>query len=154
MTACVKWAAGVVVAVVALLAVVVWVQLATTRAPYLMNTKHIELTGWSSYWDGGSRSFSFKLSQGRSMVVFVPHRNPALGGNPDFQEVWLGPNDRAKHEVRLEPGSTLEARFLTLLRTATVKTNPEASSTNWPGVPTPKDLNWLAERIQDRQSKW
>jgi hypothetical protein len=88
------------------------------------------------------------------MVVFVPHRNPELGGNPDFQEIYLGSNDEAKRQVRVEPGSRLETRLLTLLRTASAKTTAETSPTNWPWAPTTKDLKWLAERIQDRKSKW
>jgi hypothetical protein len=88
------------------------------------------------------------------MVVFVPHRNAAFGGNADFQEIWLGPNKAAMRQVCLKPGSAFEAHLLTLLRTATVKENREASLTNWPWAPAPKDLQWLAARIEDRKSKW
>ena len=150
----VKYGAGILVALVALLAFLVVFRLATPFACYISSAKQIELTGWSSYWDGGSRSFAFRLPGWRSMIVFVPHRNVALGGNPDFQEIWLGPNKAAMRQVCLEPGSALETHLLTLLRTASVKENQEASSTNWPWTPTPKDLKWLATRIQDRRSKW
>jgi hypothetical protein len=149
-----KRAARIGVAAVALLAVLAWLRLAIPFQRYLLSAKHIEYTGLSSYWDGGSRSFAFKLPGWPSMVVFVPHRNPELGGNPDFQEIYLGPNDEAKRQVRVEPGSGLETRLLILLRTATAKTNAETSPTNWPWAPTTKDLKWLAERIQDRKSKW
>jgi hypothetical protein len=154
MTGRMKWAARIVVAVAAPLALLAWLRLAMPLERYVLSAKHIEYIGFSSYWDGGSRSFAFKLPGCRSMVVFVPHRNPELGGNPDFQEIYLGPNDEAKRQVRVEPGSALETRLLTLLRTATAKTNAATSLTNWPWAPTTKDLKWLAERIQDRKSKW
>jgi hypothetical protein len=154
MTSRVKWAGSVLVGFAALFALLVAIWLAIPFERCVLVVKHIELTGWSSYWDGGSRSFTFSLPGWRSMVVFVPHRNAALGGNPNFQEVWLGPNKAAMRQVGLKPGSTLESHVLSLLRTATVKESQAASSTNWPWTPTAKDLTWLAARIQDRTSKW
>jgi hypothetical protein len=154
MTPRAKWAGRVLVSFAILFAlfVVFWLVIPFERC--VLVVKHIELTGWSSYWDGGSRTFAFRLPGWRSMIVFVPHRNAALGGNPDFQEIWLGPNKSAMRQVCLKPGSALETHLLTLLRTAGVKENQEASSTNWPWMPTPNDLKWLAVRIQDRRSKW
>ena len=154
MTPRAKWAGRVLMgfAILFALFVVLWLVIPFERC--VLVVKQIELTGWSSYWDGGSRSFAFRLPGWRSMIVFVPHRNAALGGNPDFQEIWLGPNKAAMRQVCLKPGSALETHLLTLLRTASVKENQEASSTNWPWTPTPKDLKWLAARIQDRRSTW
>jgi len=153
MTHRLKWAGSLLVGAVTLLALFVALWLAVPFERYLSTIKHVELTGWSSYWDGGSRSFAFKLPGWRSMVVFVPHRNAAFDGNPNFQEIWLGPNTTAMRQVCLEPGSALERHLLTLLRTASVKENRKASLTNWPS-PTPKDLQWLTARIEDRKSKW
>jgi len=154
MTPRVKWAGRVLVSVVLLLALLILLWLAIPFERCLVVAKHIELTGLSSFWDGGSRSFAFKLPGWRSMVVFVPHRNPEFGGNPDFQEIWLKPNDASTRQVCLRPGSALETHLLTLLRTASVKANLEASLTNWPWAPASKDLKWLAARIEDRRSKW
>ena len=139
---------------VTLLAFFAALRLAIPFERYLLAIKHVELTGWSSYWDGGSRSFAFNLPGWRSMIVLVPHRNAALGGNPDFQEIWLGPNKAAMRQVCLRPGSALEAHLLTLLRAASVKENRETSLTNWPWAPSLGDLRWLAARIEDRRSKW
>ena len=154
MTLRVKWAISFLLggAILVALFVVLWLVIPFERC--VLVVKHIELTGWSSYWDGGSRSFAFRLPGWRSMIVFVPHRNATLGGNPDFQEIWLGPNKTAMRQVCIKPGSALETHLLTLLRTASVKENREASLTNWPWAPAPKDLEWLAARIEDRKSKW
>lgn len=154
MTSRIKWAGSGVVGFAAVFAlfVVLWLAMPFERCVLLV--KHIELTGWSSYWDGGSRSFTFSLAGWRSMIVFVPQRNAGFGGNPDFQEIWLGPNEAAMRQVCLKPGSALETHLLTLLRTASVKESQEANPTNWPWTPTPKDLKWLAARIEDRSSKW
>lgn len=154
MTPRVRWAGRLLVGVALLLALFALLWLAIPFERCLLVANHIELTGWSSYWDGGSRSFAFKLPGWRSVVVFVPHRSPELGGNPDFQDIWLGPNNASMRQIRLRPGSALETHLLTLLRTASVKANREASLTNWPWAPTSKDLKWLAARIEDRRSKW
>lgn len=150
----VKWAVSILVAASALFTILILLRAATPFESHVLSAKRIELTGWSSYWDGGSRSFAFELPSSRHMVIFVPQRHPEFGGNPDFQEIWLGPNKEGMHQVCLKPASALEARLLALLQTATVTTNTRASPTNWPWTPTPRELKWLAERIQDRKSKW
>ncbi len=154
MTSRVKWAGSLLVGAATLFALLVALRQAIPVERYLLAVKHVELTGWSSYWDGGSRSFTFKMAGWRPMVVFVPHRNEAFGGNPDFQEIWLGPDQATMRQVCLRPGSALEAHLLALVRTASVTQNKEAGLTNWPWTPTPENLKWLATRIQDRKSKW
>lgn len=151
-TAGIKWAGRILACIAALsaLIIVLWQAVPFQRCVLLVN--HIEFIGWGSYWDGGSRSFTFSLPGWRTMVVLAPHRNEAFGGNPDFQEIWLGPDEETKRQVCLKPGSALEAHLLTLVRTASV--NQEPSSTNRFWRPTLYELKWLAERIQDRKSKW
>ncbi len=149
----IKWVACALVVVGSLITTSLWFWRATPLERDLLKAGHIEFTGWSSYWDGGSRSFAFELPGSHSMVVFVPHRNAAFDGNPDFQEIWLG-DDAEMRQTLLKSSSALETRLLTLLQTATIKTNPGATLTNWPWTPTPGELKWLATRIQDRKSKW
>jgi hypothetical protein len=148
-----KWIFCALVVMVAITAVSLRLLREGSVERHLLRAGHTELTGWSSYWDGGSRSFAFELPGSHSMVVFVPHRITTFGGNSDFQEIWLG-NDAEMQQTLLIPGSALETRLLALLQTATVKANRGTIPTNWPWTPTPGELKWLATRIQDRKSKW
>lgn len=127
------------------------------RKPFLQQlstARYVELIRKGSIWDGGSRYFVLRLPYWHTAVVFVPHRNPGLGGNPGFQEVWIRPDEYSRDGFQLEAGSELEAHVVSLLRTAAVAAPRPGSPEDRVWEPTPDDLKWLVERIQNRRSKW
>jgi hypothetical protein len=137
----------------ALALVIVW-QFIKPLDRQILSASHIEYYGKCALWDGGSRFFEFRLPYWHSMVVFVSHRNADFGGNRDYQEIRLGPSEKSMRDLTLEPGSVLETKLVALLRTAKVKSGRGRNLSNRVWAPTPDDLKWIIERIQDRKSAW
>ena len=77
-----KWAISILVAASALFAILLLLRAATPFESHVLSAKRIELTAWSSYWDGGSRSFAFELPNSRHMVIFVPTGIRSLAVTP------------------------------------------------------------------------
>src|SRR5580765_5030593 len=57
----------------------------------VLNAQRLEYVAEAFPTDGGSRVFFFYTHppERQMLALLVRHRNPALGGNADFQEIWL-----------------------------------------------------------------
>ncbi len=104
--------------------------------------------------DGGSRVYFFYMHppQRQMLALMVRHRNAALGGNADFQEIWLDRGGGFATHTDVQAGSPLETKVLRFLGTATINTNADLHI-----ITHPADLDhlkWVVERMKDRNSKW
>ncbi len=106
--------------------------------------------------DGGSHVFFFYMQPPRHqlLALLVRQRNPAFGGNPDFQEIWLDRTGGFGTYTDVRPGSALESKVIQLLSTASLRTNANETFVDPANPPNLERLKWVIERIKDRKSKW
>src|SRR5438876_830288 len=115
----------------------------------VLAAEHLEYLAEAFPADGGSRVFFFYVHppQRQLLAVIVRHRNAALGGNADFQEIWLDRGGGFGTHTDVQPDSALEAKLLQLLRTAMINTNADLHIITHPAKLD--HLKWVAERMKD-----
>jgi len=120
----------------------------------VLSADHLEYLAEAFPSDGGSRVFFFYMHPPKHqlLALMVRHRNPALGGNADFQEIWLDRGGGFGTHTDVQPASALEAKLLLLLQAATIGTNAELHVTTKPA--SLDHLKWVTERMTDRRAKW
>jgi hypothetical protein len=123
----------------------------TPRAPtaesIIRHAKQMEFIGESVYPDGGSVGFNFLTEPQGQFQVIVRHRQSGKGGNPAFQEVYIGVGTQL---TVIAPKSVAENDLLRLLPTAGINTN----FSDVVGMPKRERLQWLEQRIFRRDSAW
>ena len=122
-----------------------------TLEEQIHSASSVTFIGEAPVTDGGSYTFFFLLPRRHQMALKVRHRRPDMGGNANFQEIWLDSSGGMNPHLDLQPGSQLESKILTLLESATCKANARE---DFMTPPTQERLRWVVERIRDRKSVW
>ena len=110
----------------------------------------IEFLGEYLPGDGVSYVFCFRLPCGSHMTVSALHRTDKFEGeHPEPQGIWL--EQKGARPTQLQPGTAVETKLVILLRHAKMRTDV---SEQHDSPPRPARLEWLIERIEDRESAW
>ena len=147
----IRWAAIGIVALVLIAGGFVIYDRSRPLEEQIRSAMHLTFIGEEPVLDGGSYTFFFELPRHRPMALKVRHRRADLGGNAEFQEIWLDRTGGMNPHLDLQPGSELESKIITLLGSATCKTN---SGRHFTTPPRRERLQWVVERIRDRKTTW